>query len=411
MPSGRGVHAVRIVRDRNVARVGRPLAAVEHGHAVHFLEVALLDRLLDPLEVEDDDPVLLVGGHLGQGDAFLPVVAGREGVFALIVGIDVVEIAADDHLPGHLHRVAVQRREDRTILARLVENLTVVRQRHAVFTVTEYVSGARILLQPQAVDRMLVRQFDDLVALHDVEPHPRHAAVGLVVHEGVAAVVGAVRERDVRVVEVAVHERVATVLEEFAGRRLHPFGQHLQAFVGLAPAGGAAAVEHRNTHQFAHRRKADDSHLAGLAAREEHVVFVELAWRHFGLQHRRSRRRCLRRCRLRLSIGGRDETSAVPGHHRSAGKSDARSRSRGPQQSASAYALSVFVVAHSSLLGFQVSGDVAAPTGDRLTGLPPAVMTVFGPLPPLRIEGEDRAWRFSRFSRTWIMCGQRWSSK
>ena len=106
---GRGVHAVRIVRDRNVARVGRPLAAVEHGHAVHFLEVALLDRLLDPLEVEDDDPILLVGGHLGQGDAFLAVVAGREAVFALIVGIDVVEIAADDHLPGDLHGVAVER--------------------------------------------------------------------------------------------------------------------------------------------------------------------------------------------------------------------------------------------------------------------------------------------------------------
>ena len=91
---GRRVHAVRIVRDRDVARVGRALAAVDHGHAVHFLEVALLDRLLDALDVEDDDPVLLVGGHLRQGDAFFRIVAGREGVLALVVGIDVVEIAA-----------------------------------------------------------------------------------------------------------------------------------------------------------------------------------------------------------------------------------------------------------------------------------------------------------------------------
>jgi len=39
-------------------------------------------------------------------------------------------------------------------------------------------------------------------------------------------------------------------------------------------------------------------------------------------------------------------------------------------------------------------------------GLPPAVMMVLGPLPP-RIEGDDSASRFSRFNRTWIMCGQR----
>lgn len=34
------------------------------------------------------------------------------------------------------------------------------------------------------------------------------------------------------------------------------------------------------------------------------------------------------------------------------------------------------------------------------TGLPPAVMTVAGPLPPGRIDGDDMAWRFSRFNRT-----------
>ena len=45
--------------------------------------------------------------------------------------------------------------------------------------------------------------------------------------------------------------------------------------------------------------------------------------------------------------------------------------------------------------------------GEAPTGLPPAVMTVAGPLPAARIEGEDIAANFSRFSRTWIMCGQR----
>ena len=169
------------------------------------------------------------------------------------------------------------RAEDRTVLLGIVEDLAVVRQRHAVLAVGEHVTGARIFLQPQAVHRMLVRKLDDLVALHDVETHPRHAAVGLVVHEGVAAVIGAVGERDVRVMQVAVHVGAAAILEEFAGLRQHPFGQHLQALVGLPPSGGAATVEDGNAHQFAHRGQADDAHLAGLAAREEDVVFVEFA--------------------------------------------------------------------------------------------------------------------------------------
>ena len=284
------------------------------------------------------------------------VVAGREAVFALIVGIDVVEIAADDHLPGDLHRVAIDRAEDRTVLLGIVEDLAVVRQRHAILAVGEHVTGAGIFLQAQAVHRMLVRKLNDLVALHDVEPHPRDAAVGLVVHEGVAAVIGAVGERDVRVMQVAVHVGAAAILEEFAGLRQQPFGQHLQAFVGLAPTGGAAAVEDGNAHQFAHRGKADDAHLAGLAAREEDVVFVEFAGRDFRLLHRRTRRRRLGRGSLGLRVGGRDEATTVLHHHRSAGKSHARSGRRGSQQRSSADALVIFAVAHDCLLGFRSSG-------------------------------------------------------
>ena len=184
----------------------------------------------------------------------------------------------------------------------------------------------------------------------EVEPHPGHAAIGLVVHEGVTPVVGAVGERDVRVVQVAVHEGAAAVLEEFAGRRLHSLRQHLQAFIGLAPTRGAAAVEYGNAHQFAHRGKTDDAHLAGLAAREEHVVFVEFAGRDLGLLHGRPGSRGLRRARLGLRVRGRDETVAPD--RRSAGQADARCGRRGPQQSPPADALVVFVVAHDCLLGF-----------------------------------------------------------
>ena len=68
-------------------------------------------------------------------------------------------------------------------------------------------------------------------------------------------------------VKVAVHVSAAAALQELAGLRRQTFGQHLQALVGLAPACGAAAIEHRNAHEFAHGRKAEYANLAGLAAR------------------------------------------------------------------------------------------------------------------------------------------------
>ena len=210
---------MRAVRDRHVAGVGRAVAAVDHRHAVHLLEVALLDRLLDPLDVEDHRPVLLVGGHLGQRHPFLGVVAGRHRVLAGIVGIDIVEIAVDDHLPGDLHRVAVDGREDGMILLRVVQELAGVGQRDAVLAVAEHIAGARHLLHPQPVHRVLIGQLDDLVALHHVEADPGDAAVGLVVHEQVAAVIGAVGERGVRVVEVAVEIDAAPARQELHASR------------------------------------------------------------------------------------------------------------------------------------------------------------------------------------------------
>ena len=59
--------------------------------------------------------------------------------------------------------------------------------------------------------------------------------------------------------------------------RRQALGQDLAALVGLAPAGGAAAVEDRDAHQLAHRGHAHDADLAGLPAAPEAVVLVELA--------------------------------------------------------------------------------------------------------------------------------------
>ena len=263
----RGVDAVRAVRDRDVAGVGRAVAAVEHRHAVHLLEVALLDRLLDPLDVEDDDPVLLLGRHLGQGDALLRVVAGREGVFALVVGIDVVEIAVDHDLPGDLHRVAIDGGEDRSDTA--WDRRGSCRRWGAARRPRRCRRRSRCAGTSAAAGRAPSCWFGSSMILSHFMTSRRMRAtrrVGLVVHEEVAAVIGAVGEGQVRMVQVAVHDRCRRGSSGIRGSPAAGPRSGSSALVGQAPAGGAAAVEHRNAHQFAHRRQADDAHLAGLAA-------------------------------------------------------------------------------------------------------------------------------------------------
>ncbi len=76
------------------------MAAVENLDAVIDLEVALLDAGLDAGDVEDGDPVHRARRHFGQRHAFFGIVAGREGVFTLIVRVAIVEVAVDDHLPA-----------------------------------------------------------------------------------------------------------------------------------------------------------------------------------------------------------------------------------------------------------------------------------------------------------------------
>jgi hypothetical protein len=96
------------------------------------------------------------------------------------------------------------------------------------------------------------------------------------VHEDVAAVIGAVGERHMRMVEVAILVGAAAVLQEFHGLRQQALGQDLAALIGEAPAGGRAAVEDGYAHEFAHGGHAENAQLAALAAAGEHVVLVEL---------------------------------------------------------------------------------------------------------------------------------------
>jgi len=280
-----GVDAVRAVGDGHVAGVFLvlALAPVEHLDAVHLGKVASGDTGLDLGEVEDHDMIHLARGHFGQVHAHFRVVRGRKGVFALVIAIGVVEVPRHHHLPGDFHRVAVERGEEVDVLFGLVQHRPVIDHRHLVLAIGKDIAGARELLRAQAVDRFGVGDLDDLVAFHDVAAHPRDAGVGLVVHEDEAPVIGALGERHVRVVQIAVVvDALAVGVEERLGFGQHPVLEYLQAFVGLPPAGGRTAVEHRNAHEFAHRGHAENAQLAGLARGPDAVVFVELARREAG---------------------------------------------------------------------------------------------------------------------------------
>ena len=255
--------------------------AIEYRDAADFFEVAVFHAFFDARDVEDDNPVGFAGGHFADIQSFFGVVAGGEGVFALVISVHVVEVAIDQHLPFDFHGVAVNGGEGAPVVFfRVVcvkDFAAVVRPGHDVLAVGKDVAGARVALRAHAVDAGDVRDFDHRVAFHDVAADAGNAGVRLVVDEQVAAVVGAVGEGHVRVVRIAVHEDAAFVFEEFFGFRQHSFAHDAAAFVGLSPTGGAVAVKYRDAHQFTHGRHAEDADFAGLAARVENVVFVEIA--------------------------------------------------------------------------------------------------------------------------------------
>src|SRR6185295_11350104 len=131
------VDSMGTVGNRNVAGVRRPMPAVQERDAANGLEITLADRFLNALQIEYDDPVLLLRHHLRERDTFLRIVARRPSILALVISIDIVEVAVDADLPGDLHGLAVYRCEQRRILFRIVEHFAVVRDWHAVLAVAE----------------------------------------------------------------------------------------------------------------------------------------------------------------------------------------------------------------------------------------------------------------------------------
>ena len=256
------------------------MGAVEDRDAVDFFEVAVFDAFFDALDVEDDNPVGFAGGHFADVQTFLGVIAGGEGVFALVVGIEVVEVAVHAHLPFDVHGVAVNGGEGGPVvffrIGGIEDGFAVVRPRDDVLAVGKDVASFRVALRAQTVDGGNVRDFDHRVAFHYVAADTGHAGVRLVVDEDITTIVGAVGEGHVRVVQVTVHVDAALVFQEFFGLRQHFFAHDAAAFVGTAPTGGAAVVEDGDTHQLTHGRHAEDTQFAGLTAGVEDVVLVKV---------------------------------------------------------------------------------------------------------------------------------------
>src|SRR5690606_33579870 len=106
---------VGVLRHRNVARDLAVLAvlaaAIHHRHLgiAQGDEVAGLYLGLDGMHVEYHHPVALVAHGAAQVQGLFRVVAGGGAEAAGVVHVGVVEVAIDDHLPGHFHGFRVHR--------------------------------------------------------------------------------------------------------------------------------------------------------------------------------------------------------------------------------------------------------------------------------------------------------------
>ncbi|SKN15911.1 Uncharacterised protein [Mycobacteroides abscessus subsp. massiliense] len=147
------VTAVRRVRHRDVAGVWRVgfCTAVQHFHAVNFFEVTFFDAFFDSSQVKYYTPVLLVRRSTLYSQSALRVIAGRERVFTLVVGIAVVQVTVYQNLPCDLHGFAVNCGINGIPSFRIIPFAYAV-NRNDMLAVGKNVTGFRITLRTQAVD-------------------------------------------------------------------------------------------------------------------------------------------------------------------------------------------------------------------------------------------------------------------
>ena len=373
---GADVDAVRVLRDGYVAGQGGLRIGIGRAGAVHHrhlrvtvgLELAVLDRLLDPRDMEEQAGVALGRHHVLVLHRHLGVVLVGGGELAVVGAGDEVAVAVDQHLPAHVHGVGVDAGEQRAVLVAGVEVAAVVGQRDRKLGAAEHARGVvdrRIdrvaLVGKGAVEALDVRDLGDPVAFHRVESDAGQAAVDLVIDEGIAAVVGAVGVRLVHVVGVAT---------DVLRPAVRPRAEHRLRFVGDAPAHQAVLVEYRDGLQQAARRQAVDAHVAVVSAAAEIVVRVEFARCH--LDRRMRHRRGGGRLGGRLAGGRRGRfltARGEPGRHAGTGEPGQRRRvEKTPAlQIGTGVGLVLVIVTHLAS-SFGCGRKVSKPRADRQAG-------------------------------------------
>ena len=152
-----------------------------------------------------------------------------------------------------------------------------------MLTVGKDISGPGIFLRTKPVDIRRIGNGNNLVHLHNITTDTGYTGVGLVIDKDIAAIIGTVGERHMRMMGITIHGEITLVSPEFLFPGQHIFHDNFTAFVGPAPSGGAAPVKDRNTHQFPHGRNTDNTNLAGLATTPETVIIVKVTGGNFVL--------------------------------------------------------------------------------------------------------------------------------
>ncbi len=89
------VDAVWAVWNRHITGVFLvlPFAAIQNFYTVEFNEITSGNARFDLFDVKDHNVVTLGFHHLWQGHAHFRVIRGREGVFAVIIGVGVIKVS------------------------------------------------------------------------------------------------------------------------------------------------------------------------------------------------------------------------------------------------------------------------------------------------------------------------------
>ena len=249
---GRGVYTMGVFRYGHVASQGgqrilvRCLGAVHHRHFGRAIggELAGLHGFFNAGDVEEQASIALCRHHVFVVHAHFHVVLVGCSQLAVVGGGGQVAVAVDQYLPAHFHGFGIHTREQRTVFFRGVGIGAIVGQGHGELGTAKNSGGVvdggidRIgLVGENSVETLDVRQRRDLVANKIIQANTGNAAVELVVHPCVTAIVVAVLVRSVQVV------RVGHVVQRAA---LGIAPHHIQGFIGNPPANQRIGTEARN---------------------------------------------------------------------------------------------------------------------------------------------------------------------